>query len=126
MSERKIKMKILYFAPIYFDDLKQRPQQIAIQLAKKHEVIYVEPTISWIRYYLKGGRDYRGDRRQEQNLTIIRLDGRHTFHKSIEILDLFGWNNISECHQIRKYADDSDLLWVGYTGWYTVVRHFLH
>ena len=41
-------MKILYFAPLAFGDLKQRPQEIAAALAEKHEVWYIEPTISLI------------------------------------------------------------------------------
>ncbi len=45
-------MRILYFAPLYYDDMKQRPQQIAECLSARHEVFYVEPTISLIRWLL--------------------------------------------------------------------------
>ena len=51
-------MKIAYFAPIYFDYLKQRPQHFAELLSKKHEIIYIEPTISLMKYLLKGGTSF--------------------------------------------------------------------
>ncbi len=49
-----IDVKILYLAPIPYDGLRQRPQYIADGLAQKHEVIYVNPTVSWLKYLLKG------------------------------------------------------------------------
>lgn len=118
-------MKILYFAPIYFDDMKQRPQQLAQCLAKKHQVCYIEPTVSWIRWFFKRGKTYRHvEKRISRTLTVIRLSGRFTFHKSAEILDLFGCNNWSEYWQIKKRIEQCDLIWVGYPGWYTLLRHF--
>ena len=42
-------MKILYFAPISYGDIKQRPQHIAEELAKEHEVWYVDSTITGMR-----------------------------------------------------------------------------
>lgn len=117
-------MKILYFAPVYYDDMKQRPQQLAECLSKHHDVYYVEPTVSWIRWILKRGPSYRGFRRKiSRTFTVIRLDGSRTFHKSAEILDPFGWNNRSEYRQIKTLAKRCDLVWVGYPGWYTLIRH---
>ncbi len=116
-------MRILYFAPIYFDDMKQRPQQIAECLARKHEVFYVEPTISLMRQLLKGGRSFLGGTvYRGSGLVRMRLNGILTLHKSLEILDLFGINSLSEYIQIKKLADTCDVLWVGYSGWYTLVR----
>ena len=46
-------MKILYFAPIYYSDMKQRPQQIAEFLSKDHQIYYIEPTILNNRTYHK-------------------------------------------------------------------------
>lgn len=90
-------MRILYFAPIYFDDMKQRPQQIAECLARKHEVFYVEPTISLMRQLLKGGRSFLGGTvYRGSGLVRMRLNGILTLHKSLEILDLFGINSLSE------------------------------
>lgn len=37
-------MRIVYFAPIAYAELKQRSQYIAEYLAKEHQVVYVEPT----------------------------------------------------------------------------------
>ena len=105
--------------------MKQRPQQIAELLSKNHEVYYIEPTISAIRQLIKGGeRSCRGEQIViNPNLTVIRLNGIFTFHKSIEILDLLGINNLSELFQIRNLVKKCDVVWVGYSGWYTLVRH---
>ena len=48
-------MKILYFSPIEYQGLKQRPQYIAEGLARQHEVTYVDPTVSMMKFLLKGG-----------------------------------------------------------------------
>ena len=118
----KPNMNILYFAPIYYDDMKQRPQQIAECLARKHKVCYVEPTVSFVRWLLKGGRAFSGmTKKQCRGVKVIRLNGCMTLHKSIEILDLFGINSWSECMQLRKLIKECDVVWVGYSGWYTVV-----
>lgn len=118
-------MRILYFAPIYFDDLKQRPQQLAECLSKHHQVYYVEPTVSWIRWFLKRGRKYQHCYKKiSDSLTVIRLSGRFTFHKSVEAFDLIGCNNWSEYLQIKQLATRCDLIWTGYPGWYTLLRHF--
>ena len=117
-------MRILYFAPLYYDDMKLRPQQIAECLARKHEVYYIEPTVSLIRWMIKKGRSFKGDvRKISRNLICIRLNGLLTFHKSIELCDVLGINNLSEYMQIKKLADTCDLIWTGYSGWYTLVRH---
>lgn len=117
-------MRILYFAPVYFDDMKQRPQQIAECLSENHEVYYIEPTVSFVRWAIKRGRSFRGVcKRFRKNLHVIRFNGTFTFHKSVEILDVLGINNWSEYLQVRKLADSCDVIWVGYSGWYTLVRH---
>lgn len=36
-------MKIIYFAPVEWDSIKQRPQHLAQHLAKTHEFYYVQP-----------------------------------------------------------------------------------
>ncbi|MCI9611429.1 MAG: glycosyltransferase family 1 protein [Eubacterium sp.] len=120
-------MTILYFAPIYYNDMKQRPQQIAECLAKKHKVYYVEPTVSLVRWLLKGGRTFAGMRqRVSDNLTVLRLNGCLTVHKSIEILDLCGVNSLSELWQLRRLIRECDLVWTGYSGWYPLIRHWKH
>ena len=89
-------MEILYFAPIYYDDMKQRPQQIARLLAQNHNVYYIEPTISLMRQIIKGGKKCTGRRRMiSETLQVVRLNGICTLHKSLEIYDLLGINNIT-------------------------------
>lgn len=118
-------MRILYFAPLYYDDMKQRPQQIAECLSVRHEVFYIEPTVSLVRWLLRGGRSFWGGRKRPgRHLHILRLNGAFTFHKSIEILDVAGINSLSEWIQIKKLADSCDVIWTGYSGWYTLIRHF--
>lgn len=120
-------MKILYFAPVYYDDMKQRPQQIAQCLAKKHDVYYIEPTISSLRWLLKGGRTFWGrHKRAGKRLWVIRLNGSLTLHKSMEIFDICGVNNWSELRQLSSLIAACDVVWVGYAGWYTLVRHIKH
>lgn len=117
-------MNILYFAPIYYDDMKQRPQQIAECLAKKHTVYYIEPTVSFLRWLLKRGRTFRGrSKRLSKNLYVIRLNGLLTLHKSLEMFDIFGINSRSERCQLSSMIQDIDIVWSGYLGWYTLVRH---
>lgn len=118
-------MKIIYFAPIYFDDLKQRPQHIAEELSKKHDVYYIEPTISFIRYFLKGGRSYKGIKYDKNaNLKIIRLNGKYMFHKSIQGLDILNLNSLSEQNQLYQLVKNADIIWVGYSGWYSVIKRW--
>lgn len=117
-------MKILYLAPVYFDDMKQRPQQLAECLSKNHEVYYIEPTVSLLRWMLKKGRTFTGRRKKiSSSLKVLRLNGCFTLHKSMEILDLCGCNNWSEYLQIRQLAHRCDVIWAGHAGWYTLVRH---
>lgn len=118
-------MKIAYFAPIYFDYLKQRPQHFAELLSKKHEIIYIEPTISLMRYLLKGGTSfYKIDYQINPNLKVIRAGGGFTVHKSLDYFDVFNINSISEYIQLEKYIKDCDLIWTGYPGWYNLISRY--
>lgn len=42
-------MKIICIAATRWDDMKQRPQHLMRELAKKHEILYVEPAYDWSR-----------------------------------------------------------------------------
>ena len=118
-------MKIAYFAPIYFDYLKQRPQHFAELLSKDHEIIYIEPTISLMRYLLKGGTSFKGiDYQISSNLKVVRAGGGCTLHKSLDYFDLLNINSISEYFQLRKYVNDCDIIWTGYPGWYNVISRY--
>ncbi len=118
-------MKIAYFAPIYFDYLKQRPQHFAELLSKNHEVVYIEPTISLMRYLLKGGTSFRGiDYQISPNLKVVRAGGGFTVHKSLDYFDLLNVNSISEYYQLEKYVKDCDIIWTGYPGWYNLISRY--
>lgn len=117
-------MKIVYFAPIAFNGLKQRPQHIAELLSKKHEIWYVEPTISLMRYILKGGRSYKKEKYDiNSNLHIIKLDGKFTAHISFQAIDYFKINTVSEKIQLSKMIENCDIIWVGYCGWYDIISN---
>ena len=118
-------MKIAYFAPIYFDYLKQRPQHFAELLSQHHEVIYIEPTISLMRYLIKGGTSFHGIYYQvTENLKVIRVDGCCTLHKSLDYFDLFNLNSISEYVQLKNIVESCDIIWTGYPGWYNLISRF--
>lgn len=115
-------MKIVYFAPIAYNGLKQRPQHIAELLSLKHEIWYIEPTISIMKYVLKGGRSYKKEEYNvNPNLHIIKLNGRFTAHLSLQAFDYLKINTISEKSQLKKIIQNSDIIWVGYCGWYDLI-----
>lgn len=115
-------MKIVYMAPIGFGDLKQRPQYIAELLAKDHEVWYIEPTISLMKYLLKGGRTYKRQSYDvSSNLHIQKLDGRFSLHISLQFMDLLRLNTLYERKQLSNCINHCDMVWVGYSGWYDVI-----
>ncbi|QHQ61056.1 hypothetical protein Ana3638_09970 [Anaerocolumna sedimenticola] len=115
-------MKILYFAPIAYNGLKQRPQHIAELLSFNNEIWYIEPTISIMKYLLKGGRNYKLEQYdQNPNLHIIKLDGRFTAHISLQYLDFLNLNILSEYLQLRRLINECDIIWVGYSGWYNLI-----
>lgn len=117
-------MKILYFAPIPFDSLRQRPQFLAEQLAKQHDVYYVEPTISVLKSGLRGNSVCQSRRYDAApRLHVVRLNGFFTAYRSLEIFDLLRLNAVSERLQLRQLAADCDAVWVGYPVWYGVICH---
>lgn len=116
-------MKILYFAPIPYDGLKQRPQYLAEELAKEYDVIYIEPTISWMKHLIKGGRGPRGTSYEvNPRLKVIRLNGTFSLHRSFECF--CGALCIPERIQLKKLFQEADMVWTGYAPWYDVVRKY--
>ena len=112
-------MKILYFAPIPYSGLKQRPQFIAELLAEQHEVYYIDPTISILKFK---NHDFKSMCYNPlPNLHVLRLSGALTLYRSIESLDFLHLNTISERIQLRNIISDCDLVWVGYPLWYYVI-----
>lgn len=115
--------KMLYLPPISFDNLKQRPQFLAEQLSKKYEVIYVDPTVSMMKYLLKGGekpgpRSYR----VSDTLQVLRLDGRFSLHRSMEAVA--SGVAVSERRQLRAYLRQTDCVWIGYAPWFDLIEGY--
>lgn len=117
------KMKILYLAPISYNGLKQRPQHIADILSEKCKVWYIEPTISLLKYMIKGGETFKAKKRIiNENLQIIKLNGAFTNHISCQAFYIFRFNVISERLQLKKYLKKADIIWIGYPGWYDLIK----
>lgn len=116
-------MKILYFAPIPYGTMKQRPQYLAEQLAQQHEVIYVEPTISFAKRLLKkGDPSYGYLRRIGTNLQILRLNGLFYLRRPLNAV----WKGFAwwERCLLRSYLKWADVVWIGYSPWYDLVSGF--
>ena len=116
-------MKILYFSPIEYRGLKQRPQYIAEGLAREHEVTYVDPTVSMMKFLLKGGERPGGyTYRVNEHLKVVRLNGTFSAHRSLEALG--GWIAFPEWLQLRTYLREADLIWIGYCPWYSLLKGY--
>ncbi|WP_125116829.1 hypothetical protein [Agathobaculum sp. Marseille-P7918] len=116
-------MKILYLAPISYDNLKQRPQYLAEELSKKHNIVYVDPTVSVMKYLLKGGDKPFGYRyRINAHLEVMRMNGMLSLHRCMESV----WKGFSfwERYQIQKLIQWADAIWVGYCPWFNLVCNF--
>lgn len=111
-------MKILYFATLAFDDLKQRPQEIAAALAEKHEVWYIEPTISLIGTLKDKSLNCHANAYDlSPTLHVIRLDGRFALPIRLQFLDPLRLNTVSERIQLSNLFKLCDVIWVGYEVW---------
>lgn len=116
-------MKILYLPPIAYGNLKQRPQYLAEELAKRHEVLYIDPTVSLMKFLLKGGeRPFGYQYQAKEHLQIKRLNGMFSAHRSLEAV--WGGLCLPERLQLRKYLWQADAVWIGYVPWYRLVRGF--
>lgn len=104
-------MKFAYFSPIMWDDLKQRPQHIAEELSKDHEVIFIEPSVSFI----KGYRSKFYKKREfwvNPKLKIVRLSGILNVPKSLNFLNL-KWVSDFKNKRLKRYLDESQIIWMG-------------
>ena len=118
-------MKIAYFAPIFFDYLKQRPQHIAELLANDNEVFYIEPTISVLRYLFKNDKNFKSKKIDvNANLHIVRASGILTIFRSLEVFDIVNIITISEYIQLRELVNSCDLIWCGDPLWYKLLSRF--
>ena len=118
-------MKIAYFAPIFFDYLKQRPQHIAELLSEGNTIYYIEPTISIMRYLFKNDKNFKSRKiKINNNLMVLRASGLCTVFRSLEIFDFLNLNTLSEYVQLKKIIENSDLIWCGDPLWYGVIKRF--
>lgn len=116
-------MNILYFSPIPYTALKQRPQYIAQGLSEVHNVIYVEPTTSIMKFILRGGENPNGKKYQlTPHLHVLRLNGWTTAHRSFEAIShLLCFSEQIQLNPLLKWAD---IVWIGYSPWFNMVRGF--
>ncbi|KJD42636.1 hypothetical protein [Paenibacillus terrae] len=118
-------MKILYFSPIYWDDLKQRPQHLAEELAKMPgvHITFVEPSISILNSMVRQNSDYK-KREQSVNdsLQIFRPSGSLRLPRSLESLDIFHWNQWFEKRQLQDLVSSADIIWLGSPVFYPLIK----
>lgn len=115
-------MKIVYFAPIAYDGLKQRPQYIAEELAREYDVYYIEPTIRLTSCILHGGKEYKGKMQcVSKNLTVVRCNGTFVLPFRWNVYDVLSWNGMLERHYLRHIINMADIIIVGYEGWMNVL-----
>ena len=119
-------MNILYLAPVAFDYLKQRPQYLAEELAKKHCVWYVEPTVSVLARSSARTMCTAESSRISRSLYRIRLSGRASLPYKLKVFDRMRLCIRYEAAQIRRMRIRFDLIWVGYCGRYDLVKCFPH
>lgn len=117
-------MKIAYFAPIAFSDLKQRPQYLAEGLSKTHEVYYIEPTVR-ILSYVKNKTSFRSKiYKENEKLTVFRCDGKYVLPFRWNAYAIGYINGIYEYIQLKKILKNIDVIVVGFEGWFDVIRRF--
>lgn len=114
-------MKILYFSPIPYHDLFQRPQHIAKLLSENHTVYFVEPTISLMKYLIKGGESFkRHEFDISPSLKIKRAGGAFTLHRSLE--QIIRCNPLSEARQLSHLARECDIIWTGHPSFWGIIK----
>lgn len=111
-------MKILYFAPMAFDDLKQRPQELAEALSKQNDVWYIEPTVSSIGALKDKNLDYRGKQYDiSPALHVLKLDGSFALPIRMQFADPLRLNTYLERQQLSELLKTCDVIWIGYEVW---------
>ncbi|MEJ8553408.1 hypothetical protein [Tepidibacter sp. Z1-5] len=116
-------MNILYFSPILWNDLKQRPQHIAEELSYEHKVYYIEPSISFINSVINKNNLYKYNKfNVNKNLEVIRPSGKYRLPKSLEIFDVLGINSSYEKIQLKKLIQKCDIIWLGSPIYYSLFK----
>lgn len=117
-------MKIIYFAPIPYSDIKQRPQCLAEEISRYHEVWYIDPTITGMRCLKKRDWDFHSYQYDvNPRLHIFRPNGLFAAHIRLQYYDKLHINTWFERLQLRKLLSHADLVWIGYEGCYRLVRN---
>lgn len=115
-------MNIVYFSPIPYDGLKQRPQYIAEGLSKKHHVYYIEPTVRLAAYLMNKGEEYKGRTYQiSSSLEVVRCNGTFVLPFKLNVYDLFCFNGIAERIYLNDIIKRADYIIVGFEGWMNVL-----
>lgn len=116
-------MNIAYFSPIPFDFLMQRPQYLAIELSKKHNVYFIEPTPNAVRWMLgRSNFPKFSNREYNETLNIIGLNGLFSAPWIINPYDFTGIGTVWERVQIKRLISEIDIAWVGHCGWFPLVE----
>ncbi|NSL52038.1 glycosyltransferase family protein [Calidifontibacillus erzurumensis] len=115
-------MKIAYFSPIYWDDLKQRPQHLAEQLSKKFEVYYIEPSLSFLSNKGKWKKKLDSNK-MLGNLKIVTPSGMFRLPKVIELFDFTGINSLHEKIKLYKYLTECDMIWLGSPMYFPIIKN---
>lgn len=115
-------MNIIYFSPIPYDGLRQRPQYIAEGLSKKHHVYYIEPTVRLTSCLMNRGKDYKGRiYKVSPSLEVVRCNGTFVLPFKWNVYDLLALNGIAEMLYLRKIIQKADYIIVGFEGWMNVL-----
>lgn len=118
-------MKIIYFSPIDWSFLKQRPQHIAEELSKHYTVYYIEPSISVLSSIIKNNNSHK-PRQSNINdmLKVIRINGSLRLPKMFDLIDITGLNLAYERLHLKRMIGETDLLWLGSPIYYGLIKHF--
>jgi len=115
-------MNIIYFSPIPYDGLRQRPQYIAEGLSQKHHVYYIEPTVRLTSCLMNRGTDYKGRVHQvSPTLDVVRCNGTFVLPFKWNVYDLFSLNGIAERIYLNDIIKKADYIIVGFEGWMNVL-----
>lgn len=120
-----MQLEILYFSPIYWGDLKQRPQHLAEELVKMPgvHITFVEPSISILNSLIRKNFDFKKkEQTLNERLQIFRPSGSLRLPRSVESLDIFHWNQWYEKKQLRDLISSSDIIWLGSPIFYPLVK----
>lgn len=102
----------------------QRPQYLALELAKHHSVIYVEPTVILAKQILRS-KESSGRREYDisPTLRVCRLNGVLAGHRALDGIDPLRLGTWWERRQVKQMLADIDLVWTGYCGWLPIIEN---